>query len=1334
MKVRISDSRIPVSDHGEIEHLLQQVAVGDGAGRWPDQPDEVDVTRRLTGGKSGAEVLEAVELRGNNPQRKVIKLGPLFDLHNEYKAFKKYLNPPPSKCFVPIEAVSERLLIAEAPELTREREVVVYNHAAEYQGATASVTRTFDELAREAMRSDEAGDEALRALERLFQGIRGGLYGKWERVEKPRSHRVAWNWRLGFDAVASVDGIDAKRKRLKTGSNSKSLYPKEIADRSVSLEPAAGPERILLANAKVEWWGDWLIAETAEPYFLRVRIESGDSGATIRYLAKEVVNGAGWDIEATVTNWRQPTNRDRLMSLLAGFQLADGRLTGDGVSVRDPFPPLADVLNRERDDRITCVAHGDLNPRNILLVEGNPCLIDYAFTRDGEPLMSDFVRLEGCLLREALANFTWSEHVRLQRLLALACRLGDDAAAERLANQLTGERAELGRAFRLLWAVRRAARDVAPEPLRAWWDQDYLEQLFLFGHLMLKWLHDGDHSAATVAAAITGVVAEAIVSDRLFALWSDADLRRDIELILSLLLRRAEPQLATLASLAQRLPGLGLKADDPLWRDFRTVRQQLVRRRFADEARLIRERLESDHDVFIHLKAFIDLKGQLKAAAKGRIAASTFDELLESDEALNERERLRAKNDRPSDDALLLIANQPAVVLLGDAGAGKSTIAREWEFRLAKAIQTDVAEKLEPRLPIVVRASEIAGKLGEWKPAASTTQTVQIVEGTSPLAQQVTRQSMDGDGERRTLRNLFETGAASLVVDALNELADADKLRVAEWILAFRESFPLTPLLACHRQYNYPAGLLPFPIVTLQKVEQKQARSYIRSYLREKLDGETSETDPDELATKLIGLLLDSPDHEQVRDLAQTPLFLWMIVERYRQTQVLPANRAKLFDDFSRWYLDERHHSEHAEPTAARHPYEAKGELLGRLGHELVQRRATELALADAEGVLRGSDPSILDEIITAEMLHRENGKLRFLHQSFQEYFAARHVLTHLAQNSAEIETRVLQFGWHDTFVLVLGFGGENPEVVRQVVETALAYNPRLTARCLRMAETDDRSLLKRFVAVQRAVLADHSAGKWAHNEAAESLGEYGRGSARAALWEIATASTAPETARVQTLQQLAGLPKQVRMESVAEKLKQEFLERLPVLFNEPAPAPTTVQQAAIGAIQSVMLKDLSGYLIDLVTSGDWPLRRAAWQACEQLGLQLTPGQRKTYVQACAVQLGKVEEALYAETVTARMRELNDERLAILEQLATPDNLPLLLRRRFAFITEIWSDNWNERVAGLLEECVSKHATATNVEPAAQVAWSILRDEPADLPAAIGHWLAVFVGDDQLAS
>jgi len=1363
VEVKFEGSGIPLEEQGLLDSLLQGVAVGDGPGRWADLPDEIHVTRRLAGGRSGAEVFEAVVRRGHNRSRKVIKLGPLHDLGNEFNAFQGHLNPPPSALFVPIEAVSARLLDENAAPL--EREVVVYSHAAAYHGADQSTTRTFEELAREAIQSDDALRETAEALDRLFAGIRGGLYGHWRAVEESTSHRAFWNWRLGFDAVVGVEHVDAQRKRLDSSPAPATLYPRDIAKRSISNKDDRAPVRIDLGRARVAWWGNWLVAETAGPHFLRVRIESEVDGEAIRHLAREVKDGEEWTVEATVQSWRHHDHRDRLSESLGDqFEFADGRLSGPGASLPDPLAVLAGVMDAERAGRVTCVAHGDLNPRNILLVGRDVCLIDYALTGDGQPLLADFVRLEGNLVQEVLsAVFTWPELVRLGRYLAVACRLEQDGAAEKITRRLAAERAELGRAFRLLWAVRRAARDVTPEPMRPGWDRDYLEQLFLFGHQMMKWLAPDNGQAALASAAISGVAAESLRLDRVFDLWPADTIREDALLILSQMRGQAERFLAELASLGRRLVTLDLKANDPLWQEFREVRGELVRVRFAEAARRIREQLEADHDVFINLKAYIDLKGQLKAAARRRSRALSADELLTSDVAMAERERLRARKDRPGEDALDLIAAHPALVLLGDAGAGKSTIAREWEYQLAKAILGETDGDWEPRLPIVVRASAVAGRLGDWKEDAPAAQTAAVVEcelESTPV-------------------DLFESGAATVVVDALNELADAEKQRVAEWVMTFHDRFPLTPLLVCHRQYNYPAGLLPFPIVTLEKVERQQAERYIRDYLREKLDeSRTGAADPAELADELIRLLLKNPDHKQVRDLAQTPLFLWMIVEHYRQKQELPENRARLFDDFSRWYLEERHHTEHEEPAAAQYEYALKADLLGRLGYELVQRRATELPEAEVERIASPSDdphqpeaqardltdspttdpadapieeddespslalrvsvewPDILEEIIAAELLHREDGSLRFLHQSFQEYFAARHFLEHHATDPQEVRRRVLEFRFHDMFVLVLGFGGNNPDVVRQVVERALEVNAGLTARCLRMAETDDRSLLDRFVAAQQVVLGDHDAGDWSHGKAAAALADYGRGPARRALWTIAADPAAPQTARCRSLEQLARLPEQVRFETVADRIRGEFVERLPGVFNEPA--PTAVGRAAIDAIVRTKQKDLSGYLIDLLTGGEWPLRRAAWEACGQLGLPLTPRQRDTYSTACAEQLETVERELYEETVLDRMGELNDERVAILEQLATPANLPLLLRRRFAYIVE-WSE-WNERVAELIDG-LSKDSPVgqassppSTLETCSTKAWTILTEEPKDQPAAVARWSAAFRGPDELAA
>jgi hypothetical protein len=90
------------------------------------------------------------------------------------------------------------------------------------------------------------------------------------------------------------------------------------------------------------------------------------------------------------------------------------------------------------------------------------------------------------------------------------------------------------------------------------------------------------------------------------------------------------------------------------------------------------------------------------------------------------------------------------------------------------------------------------------------------------------------------------------------------------------------------------------------------------------------------------------------------------------------------------------------------------------------------------------------------------------------------------------------------------------------------------------------------------------------------------------------------------------------------------------------------------------------------------------------------------------------------------MRELNDERLAILEQLASRENLPLLLSRRFAFIPS--RRDWNDRVAKLLDEWIAK------AEPSdtPNAAWTILTKPKRATAKVIARWFDTFRGGTDL--
>jgi hypothetical protein len=290
------------------------------------------------------------------------------------------------------------------------------------------------------------------------------------------------------------------------------------------------------------------------------------------------------------------------------------------------------------------------------------------------------------------------------------------------------------------------------------------------------------------------------------------------------------------------------------------------------------------------------------------------------------------------------------------------------------------------------------------------------------------------------------------------------------------------------------------------------------------------------------------------------------------------------------------------------------------------------------------------------------------------------------------------------------------------VIAAALEVDPVLTARCLRTAESLDEQLLRQFVAGQRAVLCDVHAGEYCHGRAAQALAEYGRGAARAALWEVVSDAAAVDTARVAALGRLAAMPSQVRFETVTEKLRQEMEDRLPGLFDPPA--TVAVQKAAIDAIRRTGQTSLSAYLLELVPSEQWPLSRAAWNTLGELGVKTLPKHQAAYRANCVKRLEECERELYAETVRDRMDEFNAERVEILGALAAPANLPLLLRRRF-------SVGIHEEMARLVDK-VSR-MTGTPPEEAA-TAWAVLTAHVQDPATMICPWLDLLQGTCDLAA
>jgi hypothetical protein len=169
---------------GELDDVLQRIPVGNEPGHWPNRPEEIQILQRLAGGRSGSEVLEAVVKHGSHEARKVIKIGPIHELQNEFQSFVTHLKNA-SALFVRIEAATPGVLCGVSAGGV-EREAVVYDHASRFQGKPRSKARTFEDLAREAV-------------------SRGGRL----------SHRLSPPWRYYFKACAMTFMREAKSSKMR---------------------------------------------------------------------------------------------------------------------------------------------------------------------------------------------------------------------------------------------------------------------------------------------------------------------------------------------------------------------------------------------------------------------------------------------------------------------------------------------------------------------------------------------------------------------------------------------------------------------------------------------------------------------------------------------------------------------------------------------------------------------------------------------------------------------------------------------------------------------------------------------------------------------------------------------------------------------------------------------------------------------------------------------------------------------------------------------------------------------------------------------------------------
>lgn len=450
----------------------------------------------------------------------------------------------------------------------------------------------------------------------------------------------------------------------------------------------------------------------------------------------------------------------------------------------------------------------------------------------------------------------------------------------------------------------------------------------------------------------------------------------------------------------------------------------------------------------------------------------------------------------------------PVVVLLGSPGSGKSTLMRRYQLDHCRKMIKLNGNEITFFVQLNLYHGDQTPK--DWLEERWAT----LYPGLPPL------------------ESFLANGRAILLLDALNEMPHRNSTEYHERVMHWSYFSQIAAsqgnrLIYSCRSLDYSASLsskeLRVPQVQVQPMDPNQVKMFLNVYLPEQADDVWQE-------------IFESDQF----DIFRTPFFLRLLTERIETEHVVPRGRAALFTGFVRSVL--RRETEGGNPLFDPNGLLAERDLrqitLGqwRGGTDLPQAGAlihklselaflmqTNQAATDAAQVLvsfdeacrlldHKNDEQIIKAGISLGILDEELLNIKFTHQLWQEYFAARKLarepdfdLVRVAwlanQTTPKIEDELARIadneplpllpstGWEETTVLAAAMTS-NPNTF---VNTLTDSNLPLAAHCAAMPDVNTNDDLKdkiRWALVTRTKTLD--ADLRSRITAGQALGELG--------------------------------------------------------------------------------------------------------------------------------------------------------------------------------------------------------------------------------------------------
>ncbi|MCH7782069.1 hypothetical protein IID62_03300, partial [candidate division KSB1 bacterium] len=344
-------------------------------------------------------------------------------------------------------------------------------------------------------------------------------------------------------------------------------------------------------------------------------------------------------------------------------------------------------------------------------------------------------------------------------------------------------------------------------------------------------------------------------------------------------------------------------------------------------------------------------------------------------------------------------------VLIGDPGAGKSTALQYLSLHNSKILLdhlSDTAAIDEGLTPGVV---PVFLEINSYRPQEGTNSIRSMISG------QFYPYAFSGDFDE-TIEKLLNRGSLLVILDGLNECPLNLWDHAVRDIKHFLALYPKTSCIISCRSRDFP-DLFHISVLSVRPLSLDEIDKFIANTLQD-VEDFSSKRDT-----------FKSTFYREFPQIVSNPLILTMALKVYRESNwELPLNYGRLFRKFFvLWFSSESIKLRKTSTTAG---VMIMLELAGSIGFFLQNRGEVRTSQEAVWGVIRKflerniersvlkkdryTADTLLDELLGMGLLTETDGRIKFYHQLFQEFFAGYRLLG----EDLEETVRRLDFPWWD--------------------------------------------------------------------------------------------------------------------------------------------------------------------------------------------------------------------------------------------------------------------------------------------------------------------------------